>query len=192
MAAPEETYSEDSGCADGLLALGREPGVDAMSCRECVYPFCVRAEARALTNFARDLTILAMRSMHASAKVIAARVGVEPDIVYGVARRRRRTPNCYWCMVDHKEGGVFCRSSSCTVAYDNGSIAVTLFAHKKATDHEMNVVETLVGNLFPDGVLVSANDSPHDHWVINRVEPDEANFVYGRMTALTQYTAHLR
>lgn len=145
-----------------------------------------------LKNLARNISIMAMHSMHASVKTIAARTGMNLRTVYDVVGRSKETQDCYWCKVNLKEGGVFCRSSSCTVAYDNGSVAVTLSAHKNATAHEMGVVETLVGNLFPDGVMASAGDGPHDHWVINRVGEDEASFVYDRMTNLSQYTAHLR
>ncbi len=192
MSIHEEMYPDDNGCMDGLRALGRAPETDTMSCKECPFPFCVRAEARRLKNLARDISIMAMHGMHASAKLIATRIGVNLDTVYGVVEKSKMTQCCYWCKLDHKEAGVFCRPSSCTVAYDCGSIAVTLPAHRKATDHEVSIIETFVGNMFPDGVLTSVNDSPHDHWTVGRVEEDEASTIYNRMTELAGYTAHLR
>ncbi len=192
MSIHEEGYPDDSGCIDGLLALGRTPRVDSMSCTECLFPFCVRAETRVLKNMARNLSIIAMHSMHASVRTIAARTGMNIRTVYDVVGRSKETRDCYWCKVNLKQGGVFCRCSSCTVAYDNGNVAVTLSAHKNATSREVGVVETLVGNLFPDGVMTSTGNGPHDHWVMNRVGESEASSVYDHMTELSQYTTGLR
>lgn len=193
MATHIAGYSEDRGCTDALRALGRKVGVDTMSCSECPFPFCVVLESRRLKNLARDIMIMAMHSMHASVNVIAARAGVTERTAYRIIRRKdEEMGDCNWCRLDLKEGGVFCRSSYCTVAYDESSIAVTLSSHRKATGREVEMIETLSENMFPNGVLASANDSKHDHWVVDRVEQDEANIVYNRMSELSMYTTGLR
>jgi len=193
MSVHEEDHPRDEGCKDALRALGRKVGVDIMSCSECPFPFCVILESRRLKNLARDIMIMAMHSMHASVDVIAARVGVSTHTIYRVVREKdEEVGNCYWCRLNIKEGGVFCRSSYCTVAYDDRNVAVALSSHRKATDHETSMVETLVENMFQDGVIANANDSKHEHWVVNRVEQDEANFVYNRMSELSAFTKGLR
>lgn len=193
MSVHDEGHPEDKGCKDALRALGRKAGVDTMSCNECPFPFCVVLESRRLKNLARDIMITAMHSMHASVNVIAARAGVSESTVYSVVREKvREMGDCYWCKLDLKEGGVFCRSSYCTVAYDNRDIAITLFSHRKATDREVETIETLSGNMFPDGVVANVNDSKHDHWVVKRVEEDEASFVYNQMLQLSAHTTGLR
>jgi len=193
MSIREESYPKDEGCSGALRALGMKPGVDSMSCSECPFPFCVVSESRRLRNLARNIMIVAMHNMHASVNVIAARVGVSAHTVYKVVREKdEEVRNCYWCKLDLREGGVFCRPSYCTVVYDNNDVAVTLSSHRRATDQEVNMIETLVGNMFPDGVIKNVNDSEHDHWIINMVEKDEASFVYNRMSELSTYTTALR
>ena len=191
-AQTEESHPHDNGCVDGLLALRRTPGADTMSCRECPYPFCVRAEANRMRNLARDISIMAMSTMHASVKVIAEKVGMNVHSVYDVVERNKTAKSCYWCKMNFREGGVFCRTKSCTVAYDNSDIAVTLTSHREATPNDFGAIETLVETLFPDGVLASADEVSHSHWVINRVDEDEAVSVYGRMTELATHTMYLR
>lgn len=189
----EDGHPEDNGCIDALRALGRRVGVDTMGCNECPFPFCVVLESHRLKNLARDITILAMHSMHASMDVIAARAGVDTRTVYRVVERQpEEAGGCYWCKVNFKEVGVFCRPSYCTVAFDEGAVAVTLSSHRKATDREVNIIETLVGNMFQDGVMTNVNDSKHDHWIVSRVEQDEADIVYNRMLELSAYTTGLR
>ncbi len=188
----EEGHPHDNGCVDGLLALRRTPGADTMSCRECPYPFCVRAEANKMRNLARDITIMAMSAMHASARVIAEKVGMGVHTIYDVVEKNKTAESCYWCRMNFRGGGVFCRTGSCTVAYDSNSIAVTLTSHREAAPNEFGAIETLVETLFPDGVLVNANEVPHSHWVINRVGEDEAISVYNHMTELATHTMYLR
>ncbi len=189
----EEGHPEDIGCGDALEALGREAGVDTMSCNECPFPFCVAAESRKLRNFARDMSITAMRSMHASVALIAARLGISTYTVYQVTKKRDvAMGDCYWCKLNLKEGGVFCRPSYCTVAFDNKEVALSLSSHRKATHQEVSIIETLVGNMFPDGVITNVNDCSHDHWIVNRVNKGEASAVYDHMTALSAFTTGLR
>lgn len=146
-----------------------------------------------MKNLARDIMIMAMHSMHASARVIAARAEVSMYTVYKVVRERdEEVGSCYWCKLNLKEGGVFCRPSYCTIAYDSADVAIALSSHRKATGSEVNMIETLVGNMFPDGVITNVNDSRHDHWIVSRVSGDEINSVYNHMAELATHTAYLR
>ena len=137
----EEGHPEDIGCGDALEALGRKVGVDTMSCNECPFPFCVTAEARKLWNLVRDMSIVAMRSMHASVALIAARLGISTHTVYQVTKKRDvAMGDCYWCKLNLKEDGVFCRPRYCTIAYDNGDIAIALSSHRNVTSQEMKII----------------------------------------------------
>ena len=188
----EDLHPYDEGCTDGLLALKKNPKTDTMSCTDCPYPFCVRDEANRIRNMARDVSIMAMLTMNASVKAIAEKTGMEVRTVYDVAWKNRVVKGCYWCKLNYKPGGVFCRTNIATVTYDNDTIAVTLIEHRIATLNEYSFVDTLVEGMFPDGVLQNHSESPHSHWVINRVSGDEARHVYDRMKELSVYTSRLR
>ncbi len=181
-------YRKDGACKPAILALGKTPNVDMVGCSECPFPLCIRHEARVLENVARNNLIAAMHSMRASTHRIAARAGVSVTTVYKVSRGEP----CYWCKLDARQDRVFCRSKACTVAWDEGSLAVVLSTHKKATEQEVKLVETLVETLFPAGTISCNNNAGHDHWTIGNVDSGEANAVYDRMEELSEYAPNLR
>ena len=186
-----DSYSKDEACRHAILALGKTPGVDVVKCEECPFPFCVRHEARQLKNLARDTMIAGMLSMHVSARNIAAKVGISTAAVYHV-KHTLLEEECYWCELDTKPEGIFCRTGTCTVAWDRSLVAVVLGAHREATWAEVKLVEMLVEALFPVGIIERDGNTGHDHWTIENVGKSEANAVYDHMVELNKYAVNLR
>ena len=188
-----DRYIENIACKPAVLALGKDPDVDKVICEKCPFPFCVRHEARQLKNLARDCMIMAMVSMNASMHVIVAKAGISARAVRAVKHAHISDSNvCYWCILNAKLEDVFCRSRTCTVAWDGDSVAVVLSTHKEATFSETKLVDAVVETLFPAGVIQHNGNAEHDHWTIENVGKGEASAVYNRMEELSKFTPNLR
>jgi len=101
----------------------------------------------------------------------------------------KRFKQCHWCNLDAMTSGIFCRTSICTVTFDEDSVVVLLSSHRKASKSDYSAVELLVENMIPDAVIKNGGDDEHSHWTI---ETDEAKEIYRKMEFLNTFSDKLR
>lgn len=195
MIVHEEKFEAGKCCkmaANALDALGMHDKVDA-GCNACPFPFCVQCEARAVKRRARALLEQQASILRGGVRLRMRLLASELGITTRTLRRRTKAASeCHWCAVDNISREAFCRSSTCTVALDEGKIVVALSQHRHASVNEFKLVETLVGSLFPDGVLKNGDESVHSHWEIGRVSEEEKSRVYSQMEMLSKFAPTLR
>jgi hypothetical protein len=163
-----------------------------MLCEECPYPFCLKAEARAVNTLLHNEMARQVRQFSLTVQAAAERFDVSSRTIIRAINDRVKEQQCYWCLLDKYSIAAYCRPKYCTIARDDGIITVVLSRHDVATKHELKLIRNIVEDLFPYGVLRSNGNIGHDHWVVSNVSTSEANEVYARMEELSKYAPMLR
>lgn len=193
MGVHEDSFPESRCCRPAVSALSALGMNTDVGCNGCPFPFCVKSEARRIKKRAAvvlEQQVIILRDLaNLGARKLASELGIS---VRTLQRRIGVASGCHWCNIDSMSSGVFCRPETCTVAFDGSKVVVALAVHRRANIQELKLVETLVGSLFPDGVLVYGNDSLHSHWAVERVGKSEADTVYSRMEELGKFAPALR
>ncbi|MCJ7760627.1 hypothetical protein MUP59_05735 [Candidatus Bathyarchaeota archaeon] len=163
-------------------------GTRVASCDKCPFPFCAVAEAGVLKSELRGRLAKTMRMLGNTIEETARAL----DISLRSVNRYASAPenmSCAQCNLIHSQD-VMCKSNIYTVVHKDGEYATVLNRHGHATEQELKIVEYFIEYVFPSST-VERSINVHDHWVLSKVEPAEAEKFEGMCNALSQYTLSL-
>jgi len=176
--------SEVDGCRPAASVLN----VSSVSCEECPFPFCVSEEAQIIQSELREHITRIMRRLGNSMEETAKAMDVSLRSVYRYAGAYVDV-DCVQCNLIHSQN-VMCKSNVYSVVYKDGQYTVILNKHRHATAEELKLVECFVEYVFPSSITEQSTNG-HDHWVMSRVELEEAKKFQQMCNALNSYTLSL-